>query len=184
MLWLIAATWLDITNALCWRNIFRIPSVILIRDVHSSLALVALHFTIFCNILPNLFKRSPIPIRPMGMVQSRSVRYFSDFIDASANAVWSFSRGCGDIWKFSTAPNHPVRAPIGSGAWIPGFNYYSPKNKFSTSAFDMQNHQLPHVDSSLLNLKICARIVIQSIPTNQLRPQNFKNFRLVKISNF
>ena len=40
----------------------------------------------------------------------------------------------------------------------------------------MQNHQLPHVDSSLLNLKICARIVIQSIPTNQLRPLLFESF--------
>ena len=53
------------------------------------------------------------------------------------------------------------------------------KIMFSTSAFDMQNHQLPHVDSSLLNLKICARIVIQSIPTNQLRPQLFKTSILV-----
>ena len=52
------------------------------------------------------------------------------------------------------------------------------KNDFSTSAFDMQNHQLPHVDSSLLNLKICARIVIQSIPTNQLRPQKSFKFQI------
>lgn len=75
------------------------------------------------------------------------------------------------------------RAPVGTSWWCvdhPWINLFSPtlKNDFSTSAFDMQNHQLPHVDSSLLNLKICARIVIQSIPTNQLRPQKSFKFQI------
>ena len=126
--------------------------------------------------------------------RSRSVRYFSDFIGASAVRCeileisrsrsgrslkilglkfQKFSGAFGKIFNRTEPPGSSANWCV--GPWVQRLFAYI-NNKFSTSAFDMQNHQLPHVDSSLLNLKICARIVIQSIPTNQLRPQNFKNF--------
>ena len=59
------------------------------------------------------------------------MRYFSDFIWCGAR-FWSF-HGPGTVRVFlvSTAPNYPVLAPTGSGAWIPGFSEINTKTHLS-----------------------------------------------------